>query len=184
VSLTSFQKRKLGRMFEVMDVDRDGFVDRADFTHRVGALAALRGWETDSAEYERNLGFSLEEWQNLCESADANQDARVSREEFLRWADIFLIDRDAVRAYARGDVQLIFDSMDVDGDGKLTVDEYSAYLEVCGVERSAADTFFAHADLNEDGHVTRAEMSHAMEEFLLSEDPAAGGNFLFGPLEA
>jgi hypothetical protein len=26
-------------------------------------------------------------------------------------------------------------------------------------------------------------MAHAIEEFLLSEDPRAGGNFLFGPLD-
>jgi hypothetical protein len=31
--------------------------------------------------------------------------------------------------------------------------------------------------------MTRAEMAHAFEEFLVSEDPAAGGNFLFGAID-
>jgi Ca2+-binding EF-hand superfamily protein len=184
VPLTPFQRRKLARMFSVLDVDGDGFVERADYTRRVEALARLRGWSQESPEYVRNLQHALDEWESLRESADADDDGHVTREEFLRYGDIFLDDREAVRSYARGDVQLLFDSLDTDGDGKVSAEEYSAYLQVCGVDASAAAAFFAHADLNEDGQITRTEMAHAIEEFLLSENPEAGGNFLFGPLEA
>lgn len=181
--LTPFRKRKLDKLFSVLDLNRDGFVEQSDFVRRVEALARLRGWETSSPAYLQNLRFALEEWQNLCESADVNRDARITREEFLRFGEVFLADRQAVRAFARGDAQLLFDAMDTDEDGAVTVDEYRTYLEVCGLDASAADTFFAHADLNQDGRITRAEMAHAVEEFLVSEDPAAGGNYLFGPLD-
>lgn len=181
--LTPLRRRKLARMFAVLDLDGDGFVARTDYLRRVDAFARLRGWMEDTPEYQRNRNASLEEWQGLCHGADVDEDGRVSRDEFLRYADAYLADRDAVRAYARGDVQLLFDAMDTDGDGVITVDEYRGYLEVCGVETEAADTFFGHADLDRDGRITRAEMSHAMEEFLVSEDPRAGGNFLFGDLE-
>lgn len=182
--LTPLQKRKLTRMFEVLDVNDDGFVDRSDFTARVEAVARLSGWDERSREYVRNLDVALEEWRALCETVDTDQDGRVTLAEFLTWGNIFLDDRAAVRAWARGDVQLLFDSMDTDGDERITIQEYRTYLTVCGVDASAADAFFAHADLNEDGRVTRAEMSHAVEEFLVSENPEAGGNFLFGPLDA
>lgn len=184
MSLTSFRRRKFARMFDAMDADGDGFVERSDFTRRVEALARLRGWDTDSPERMRSLRFALDEWQNLRESADADDDARIARDEYLRYAEIFLDDRDAVRAWARGDAQLMFDAMDADGDGRITVEEYRTYLEICGLDASAADAFFLHADLNEDGRITRAEMAHAVEEYLVSDDPAAGGNYLFGPLDA
>lgn len=181
--LTPFQRRKFARMFAVLDVDGDGLVRAADYTRRVEALARLRGWDEDAPEYRRSRRFALEEWQNLSETADVDLDGQVSRAEFLRFAEIFFDDREAVRAYARGDVQLMFDAMDADGDGRINVDEYRAYLQACGVDASAADTFFAHADLDEDGRITRAEMAHAVEEYLVSENPQAGGNFLFGPLD-
>ena len=180
--LTPLRRRKLSRMFAVLDLDGDGFVGRADFLRRVEAFARLRGWGADAPEYLRNRNASLEEWQGLCQGADVDDDGRVSRDEFLAYADTFLADRDAVRAYARGDVQLLFDAMDTDGDGVISTDEYRAYLEVCGVETDAADAFFLHAALDRDGRITRTEMSHAMEEFLVSDDPRAGGNFLFGDL--
>ena len=180
--LTPFQKHKIRRLFAVLDVNRDGRVDRNDYIRRVQALARLSGWTEGSPEYERNLHSVLQEWESVRDSADLDDSGAVTVDEYLRYADIFLDDRDAVRAYARGDVQLLFDAMDADGDGAITVDEYRAYLQACGVEASAADVFFAHADLDEDGHITRKEMSHAVEEFLISEDPNAAGNFMFGPL--
>jgi Ca2+-binding EF-hand superfamily protein len=183
VPLTSFQKRKLARMFSVLDVNGDGFVDQTDYVSRVDRLARICGWEADSEEYTRNLRFALDGWESLRESADIDGDGRVSLDDFLRYGDAFLDDRQAVHSYARGDAQLLFDAMDSDGDGKLTVHEYRRYLEVCGADASGADTFFAHADVDEDGRITRQEMAHAIEEFLLSEDPRAGGNFLFGPLD-
>ena len=181
--MTPFQRRKLGRLFDAMDVNGDGHVGRPDFVHRVNALARMRGWHTTSPAYERNLRNALSEWQSVRESADVDENGRVSRDEFLHYADAFLSDREAIRAYARGDVQLMFEAMDADGDDRITVDEYRTYLKVCGLDASGADAFFAHADLDEDGRVTRDEMTHAVEEYLVSDDPAAGGNFLFGPLD-
>src|SRR5262249_40174854 len=104
-------------------------------------------------------------------------------EELLRAAEVFLSDRESVRGYVRGDVQLLFDALDTDGDGRVTLDEYRRYLEVCGVKGSSAEAFFAHADLDENGRLTRREMADAVEEFLLGEDASAAGNYLFGPLE-
>lgn len=181
--LTPFRTRKLERMFSVLDVDSDGRVDHADFIRRVDTIARMCGWEEGSAEYERNLRRASDEWRSLAETVELDEDGGVTVAEFLRYGETFLSDRDAVRAYARGDVQLLFDAMDTDADGKVSLPEYRRYLQACGVDASAADVFFAHADLNEDGRITRSEMSHAMEEFLVSENPEAGGNFLFGPLD-
>ncbi len=183
MALSAFQRRKLGRMFDVLDADGDGFVERSDYTGRVDACARLAGWADDAPEPGRNRRFALQSWEALAESADQDEDGRVSREEFMHWAEIFLDDRDAVRAYARGDVQLLFDAIDADGDGRITAEEYRRYLEACGVDTSAAAAFFAYADLDENGRIGRDEMSHAFEEFLLSENPRAAGNFLFGPLK-
>jgi Ca2+-binding EF-hand superfamily protein len=182
VPLTPFQRHKLRRMFSVWDVNHDGHIDQSDYLRRVEAFARLRGWTEESPEYTRNLEFARQEWQALLESADADEDGSISVDDFLRYGDTFLDDREAVRAYARGDVQLMFDGMDIDGDGRISLDEYRTYLEVCGVETSAAARFFAHADLDGNGSVSRDEMRHAVEEFLVSENPDSGANVLFGPL--
>lgn len=181
--LTPFQKQKIRRLFTVLDVNRDGLVDRSDFLHRVDALARLRAWSEASPEYVRNRHYVLEEWEAVRDSADLDDSGAVAFDEYLRYAEIFLDDPEAVQAYARGDVQLLFDAMDTDGDDAITLDEYWAYLAACGVDASAAEVFFQHADRDRDGAITRDEMARAVEEFLTAQDPKAAGNFMFGPLE-
>ncbi len=180
--LSSFQKKKLEQMFSIFDLNGDGRINWADYVRRMAALAEHCGWDANSPQYLRNHRFAEEEWAALCESADVDRDGDVTRDEFLRYGDRFLDNRSAVRAYARGDVQLLFDAMDTDADGSITVDDYRTFLEVSGADASAADAFFAHADIDRNGRITRSEMAHAFEEFLVSEDPGAGGNWLFGPL--
>ena len=144
--LSPFRARKLEKIFSILDLNRDGVVERGDFLRRVNAAARLRGWTDETPEYRRNAAYSLEEWRNLRESADVNEDGAVTREEYLHFGDVFLSDPEAVTAYARGDVQLLFDAMDTDGDHKVTAAEYREYLQACGIDPSAADTFFAYAD--------------------------------------
>lgn len=181
--LTPLRARKLEKMFSTLDLNGDGVIGRADFLRRVEGFARLRTWTSETPEYRRNVAYSLEEWRNLRETADIDENGTISFEEYLRFGDVFLSDRDAVRAYARGDVQLLFDAMDTDGDGKVTAAEYREYLEVCGVDTAGADIFFARADIDRDGRISRAEMAHAFEEFLVSEDPELRGSFPFGALD-
>lgn len=181
--LTPFRARKIEKIFSTLDVDCDGVIGRADFLRRVQGIAELRGWTRESPEYRRNVAYSLEEWQNLRESADVDEDGTVTFEEYLRFGEIFLLDQEAVRAYARGDVQLLFDAMDTDGDGRITAPEYREFLEVCGIDSSGADRFFTRADIDQDGKISRAEMAYAFERFLVSDDPTETGTFPFGAME-
>jgi Ca2+-binding EF-hand superfamily protein len=182
VALSPLLQRKLRRMFEIFDLDGDGRIAASDYLRRLDALAQLRGWDRSSPEYVRHLGRASEEWRNLMDTADTDEDRGVTWEEFIRFGEIFLDDADAVRAYARGDVQLLFDAMDADGDDRVTLDEYRTYLEVSGADASGADALFQHADRDGDGRMTRDEMARAFEEYLLSDEPDAPGNHFFGPL--
>lgn len=181
--LTPFQKRKIDRMFAALDLDGDGFIERSDYTDRVERVSRARRWRRDSPEYERNRHAALEHWDGLCEIADVDADGKVSRDEFQRYAEIFLDDRDAIRSYAHGDAQLLFDAMDTDSDDRVSAAEYRDYLAACGIDTAMADDFFDYADLDRDGFITRAELAHAVQEFLLSENPEAAGNYLFGALD-
>ncbi len=145
--LTPFQKHKIRRLFAVLDVNRDGRVDRNDYIRRVQALARLSGWTEGSPEYERNLHSVLQEWESVRDSADLDDSGAVTVDEYLRYADIFLDDRDAVRAYARGDVQLLFDAMDTDGDGAITAAEHEA----------GSKKMFEKMDKDHDGKLSYSE---------------------------
>ncbi len=181
--LTDFQRIKLGKMFDVFDINHDGRLEEEDYTRRAHSFARERGWTEDSPEYQEHLDFTLADWRNLQQSADADSDGQVTRDEFLDFADQMLSDPFALEEYAYHDAELVFKAMDADGDGKITAEEYKMYLRVYDLNDAYAHYFFERMDADGDGFITREELIQALQEFLFSENFEAPGNFLFGPLD-
>lgn len=183
MAMSDLQRKKMTRLFEVMDVNGDGFLEEADYTRRADVFADQRGWAHDSAHYREHLDFNREDWRALREFADRDGDGRVTRDEFLAFAEDLLADLQAVEAYAYTDALLLFKAMDADDDGRITAEEYARYLQIYGLDASLAEDFFRRADLDHDGYITHWELVEAMRDFLLAPHPEAAGNYLYGPLD-
>lgn len=180
--LSVLQQKKMSRWFDVLDADGDGFLEEADFTRRAGVFARIRGWSPDSERYREHLEFTLQDWRGLRRFTDADRDGRVTREEFLAFAGDLLSDLQAVEAYAYTDALLLFKAMDADDDGRITAEEYRTFLREYGLDAAIADDFFRRVDLDRDGRISAWELEEAVRDFLLSSDPAAAGNHLYGPV--
>lgn len=182
MALSDFQRFKLNRMFEVYDVDGDGCIEEEDFTRRAHLFAEERGWADDSAEFREHFAFTLADWQNLRGATDADGDGRVTRAEFLAFAEAMLGDAAALEQYAYQDADLIFRAMDADADDRITANEYKMFLRVYHIDPDHANYFFARLDRDSDGFVSREEIRQALQEYLFSDDLEAPGNYLYGPL--
>lgn len=182
MALSELQRKKMTRLFEVLDVNHDGFLEEADYTRRAEAFAGIRGWSDDSTQYREHLDFTREDWRSLRRFVDHDGDGWVTLEEFLAFAEMLVSDLQAVEAYAHTDALLLFKAMDADDDGRITAREYGGYLRVYDLDASLADDFFRRVDLDRDGFITGWELEEAMRDFLLSSDPEAAGNYLYGSL--
>ena len=180
--MSDFQRMKIARLFDVFDLNGDGYLEEEDFTRRAHQFAEERGWSFDSHDYREQLEFTREDWNNLREATDSDRDGRVTRDEFLVFAAGMLEDPAALDQYAYADADLIFRAMDADGDGKITADEYRMYLRVYHIDGAHARPLFERLDTDGDGFVTRDEILQALKEYLFSEDFEAPGNFLYGPI--
>jgi len=176
--LTPFQERKLAKMFDLYDVNKDGYIDAADY-ERVGeGFAAGAGAAAGSEDFEKIRATYLGFWEHLRQAADADQDGKVTRDEFVASYDALL----AMRETVAGVSQMILQLTDRDGDGKITLPEFSTNLGAYGVEASDAAEAFRHLDRDGDGFIDNAELLQNVEEFFYGEDPNARGNWLVGPL--
>lgn len=145
------------QVFDRLDENKDGFVDEAEFGRSRG----------------RMMGGGPRFGESLSKFMDANQDSKITREEFAKITQIFdALDGDKsgdlsqeelnrffqavndAQTQATGgvDVNNLFQNTDKNKDGKLTTDEMTD------------ERLFKALDLNKDGSVPRDEAEQALKQ--------------------
>jgi hypothetical protein len=77
----------------------------------------------------------------------------------------------------------IFDVIDRDADGQISVQDYTLYFEAWGLDEDLAKQAFSQIDLSGDGRLSRSSFIQFSSDFFMSDDPALPGSRLFGPYE-
>jgi len=181
--LGDFQTRKAAYYFDLIDEDGNGLIEVSDFALRAQRLAEAQGL---SGEEDREALRSevLAWWEHICAIADFDGDARVSLPEWKAyWRSLQRgMDRgegntvQTLERAARGTLRAI----DRDGTGRVTEREYGDWLAAWGA--TGTEDAFRQLDRGGKGFLTEADLIVAVHEFYLSDDPAAPGNALYGPL--
>jgi len=179
--LTHFQKRKLTRYFNILDVNLSGFLERSDFEEIGENLASLRNFEKGSDEYEGVMSAILTIWNNSRSFGEAKNPDEVSLEEWLKHEEKALETEEMIEQYMKKITRGVFDLVDENGDGTIQFREYAQILKAFRVEDGIAEFSFPKLDLNGDGVISKDEFVTVVEQFHLSQDRNAPGNYLFGP---
>ncbi len=171
--LSDLRRRKLTTAFNAIDFNRNGVVERADYTAVADKLSTLSGWEKgsdgDAAVHELLSAW----WDRTKDSADLNDDGIVTCEEFCT-----MVDTADEAALAQGGPAL-FDALDQSGDGVISPAEYRIFGTAYRLAGDA-DALFARLDADGDGQISRDEFTQLWLEFILGEDESAAGNWMFG----
>ena len=75
-------------------------------------------------------------------------------------------------------VHTLFQNIDRNKDGTITLDEYSLYLKSIRLDADPTAPF-QKADVNGDGRLKKDELDKLMLEWWVSDDPHAPGNCFF-----
>lgn len=184
--LGHLQLQKSHHYFDLIDQDEDGYINREDFEIQAERLADHRDLSDDQEDAltDQMLGW----WNQLCATADVNDDDRVSRNE---WEAFWKAIQSAVDEGGDSEEQMLasleaagkvtFRTLDATGSGEVTEDEYTNWLSAWGAD-GASDAFH-ELDRNDDGHLSEEDVVEATKEFYLSNDMEAPGNMLYGALQ-
>lgn len=184
--LTGFRRRKLKKLFDVTDVNKNGVIERGDYVMVLDNLCRRKGWGPESDEYRHLRELLRVNWKSVQFNADANRDGVVTLEEWYAAWDGFYGSLggetfEDFPEWFRDFTDMLFDSLDLDGDGRISRADYATFLEAHGLEEDV-DEVFGHLDLDGDGFLTREEAERLAAQFHLSEDQEAPGRWLYGHL--
>jgi Ca2+-binding EF-hand superfamily protein len=176
--LSPLQQRKIKRLFDVLDVDQDGFLSVADTDSVVLHMARQRGWTQDGPEH-RELRASFDpRLQSLAPYRDSN--GRVDLPAYLRYHTAMFETPETSRQTVQRLADLVFIVLDVDTDGMVTDKEMQKFYRAYSIDPALTRNAFRKMDGDSDGRISKDEILEAVEEFYLSSDPEAPGNWLLG----
>ena len=179
--LTALQTRKLNRAFTLFDVDRNGFMEGSDCELVVSATTQAMGYAVRSPEYTAYYNEYMAGWQALLQLGDSDGDQKLTAAEFCTAYDKMMANREQFGVVIMGVIKTIVTLWDSNKDGKVSQPEYHAYMTAFHATDAEAAEAFRQLDRNRDGYLTTDELLKNAEEFFLSDDPEAPGNWLVGP---
>lgn len=180
--LTNLQKRKLSRFFNVWDANSDGAITTEDPKQVAQNLAKLQGLEPSSPEHERFYNGFMAYQNDFLKAVDMDESGRVTLEEWLAYHEEMLQDEERFEATALMSIKVMFELMDRNRDGSITLEEYSEWMRAFRIgEQDTTKEVFQKLDLNENGILSKEEVLQLTREFFYSDDPEARGNWALGP---
>ncbi|MFC0626250.1 EF-hand domain-containing protein [Kribbella deserti] len=173
---SEFQRRKVAGVFEAMDADNNGFLDRSDFEALTERWVDIRGWQPGTADYERMRATMMGWWSALTALSDADHDDKVSLDELMNVVDQLPAIEDAV--YETADV--MFDAIDQDGDDRIAPAEHEQVVYAWKGSTDGLERVFPMLDVNGDGHLSRKEFRELWSDFWRGDDTRSPSQWMFG----
>ena len=179
--LSEIQKRKIHHLFNVLDVDGNGFLQPDDFVHVGKSIVKLLALDKDSRAAKLILLKSHRLFVQLLTDLH-NPDLSLT---LWDWIEFFRDqvengDKSTLEHYILRTSRHIFDLFDIDGDKMISRDEYTQMLRIYNLNRETVIKGFEDLDENGNEVVSAEEMINGLRNFFMSSDPEAKGNLIFG----
>ncbi len=178
--LSPFQKRKLTRYFNCIDHNAKGYFTIEDVDAIAIRLAQGKQIPLDSDVFELIREGIRAIWSNARLYGFSQDPDKVTLSDWLVHEANILSKEEMVEGYMKKISRDVFDLVDTQGKGVIDEKQYCLLMESFAVEPGITNWCFRQMDTMNKGFLVREEFVRIVEDFHLSEDRSAPGNYLFG----
>ncbi|BDH12677.1 MULTISPECIES: EF-hand domain-containing protein [Streptomyces] len=170
--------QKYEKLFSLLDVNGDGVIAEEDF-ELMAARVLTASSEERTAKGEKYADAMMNYWRALRETADADGDGRIDRDEFRQALRQVSVNFDTLVGplYQAG-----FHLADRDDDGLVGKEDFVTVLAAIGVPATEAGATFDGLT-EQDGQLTKDQLMTSAAQYYRNEEPAGtSSHLLFGAL--
>jgi len=173
----NFFKRKMKRVFKVLDTNGDGIFtlqDLLDMGNRFSGAASSGEYANDDIKQRMTMM-----WNQVFQ-----KDGKIHEVTLPYFTELVQHlkeeDMESIVSNVYGPLFRIFDA---DHDGFLQFDEFCQFFAIYSSVDTNPKATFHFLDTNKDGKISEQEFLTAIKEFVLGEDPTSQYGRFFGPLD-
>lgn len=177
---SDIQKVKAHNLFRAIDVDGNGFLERADIDALVRRIIENQRRPAGSDLHAALQRSYYAYWADLLRFTDGDKDARVSKEEFLQYSAKLaqtLEGAESIQAIS----DTLFTIADHDGRGTISTGEFLQWTRAYGVLDTVAASAFELLDSDKNGRIDHSEWSAFMRDVMQSTSINDAAALVFGP---
>ena len=184
MSFTEKQKayhlRKMRTRLTRLDINKDGYISREDYELMGKKLAEYSGMTGEQAE------ATTKEFLKVADAINLKTGVKIPLEEAAKKAsESFLsMSSEEGKALVNDTHNLLFDAIDTNKDGHISVKEFKVYLMVAipDISEDEVAHSFDTIDTDNNGEISREEFMAAAEDFILGVEESELSNAFFGCL--
>lgn len=173
--------RKMKSCFERLDFDEDGYLSRRDFELMSRKLAEY----SEMTELEQTESL-YEEFMKVADLLNLKPGVKMPVEEAAQQTSevILSMTHDKQSMLIHNYYEYMFNLIDTDKDGRISLDKFKVYFYVIAPELAEAERVgsFNAIDADKDGEICRDEFLTAVKEFVTGVEETEISNALFGRL--
>lgn len=178
--LSYFQKRKLTRYYNCIDFDAKGYFTLDDVDRIAIQLADKRNFPLSSEMFKLIRSGIRMIWSNARLYGYSQDPYKVILTDWLVHEDHILAREEMREGYMKKISRDVFDLIDMEGKSAISEHSYSELMQSFNVDPGVTEWCFKKMDVDKKGVIYREEFVTLVEQFHLSEDLNAPGNYLFG----
>lgn len=180
--LSEIQKRKIHHFFNVLDIDKNGYLQPEDFVNvgrRIIDKVEL-GHESRAAKLILIKSHRL--FVQLLTDAN-NPELSLTLWDWIEFFKDQLFEggnNGVLEYYIHRTSRHIFDLFDMNRDHFISREEYLDMLAIYNIPQDKTERSFDELDANNDNLISSDEMVNGLRNFFKSNDENAPGNLIFG----
>lgn len=178
--LTPLQKRKLTRYFNILDLGAKGYIEEEDIFTINLRLANKKGIHEGTPEWKGVRDNIDMIWKFAHKFGLTGDPDKVFLVDWLAHENIILADEWYRENYMRKITRDVFRLFMNPDTQRLYKDDYCELISCFGVEDGVHSWAFGKLDAHQKGYLTEEEFVSLVDDFHLSNDINAPGNYIFG----
>ena len=162
-----------------MDMNKDGFISREDYELMGIKLAEHSGMTGEQSEAAKNQFLKVADTINL------KPGLKTPLEEAAKKANEALLTSTTAASALTNDIHdLLFDAIDTNNDGHISLSEFKVYLNIIApdIEEDKIVYSFNTIDTDKNGEISREEFLAAAIDFFHGVEETELSKVFFGPL--
>lgn len=177
------RRKKLSYLFDILDANKNQLLQPDDFVYVAERMSDILEYEKDDKQ-RLQLKFKATRIYIQLLTDMGKMDVSIDKDEWINFftSDIQL-ETNAAKRYIFRTAAYIFMLFDQNADKVISKKEYLDMFTVYQIQLDQLENAFDKLDTNHDGQISMDEMIKGLEDFFLSADPEAAGNWIFGDWE-